>query len=125
MSFFNELKRRNVIRVGIAYVIVAWLVMQFADVVLNNINAPEWVFKTIMLVLGISFPVVLIIAWAFEMTPEGIKKEKDVERSESITPVTGQKLNYTIIGLLVLALGYFIWESERGRIRFHRKLQTR
>ena len=112
MSFFEELKRRNVIRVGIAYLIVAWLVMQFADVVLNNINAPEWVFKTIMLVLAISFPVVLIIAWAFEMTPEGIKKEKDVERSESITPVTGQKLNYTIIGLLVLALGYFIWESR-------------
>jgi TolB-like protein len=112
MSFFEELKRRNVIRVGIAYVIVAWLVLQFADVVLNNINAPEWVFKTIMLVLAISFPVVLIIAWAFEMTPEGIKKEKDVERSESITPVTGQKLNYTIIGLLVLALGYFIWQSR-------------
>lgn len=112
MSFFDELKRRNVIRVGVAYVIVAWLVMQFSDVVLNNINAPEWVFKTIMLVLGISFPVVLIIAWAFEMTPEGIKKEKDVDRSESITPVTGQKLNYTIIGLLVLALGYFIWESR-------------
>jgi len=112
MSFFDELKRRNVIRVGIAYVIVAWLVMQFADVVLNNINAPEWVFKTIMLVLAISFPVVLIIAWAFEMTPEGIKKEKDVKRTESITPVTGQKLNYTIIALLVLALGYFIWQSR-------------
>ena len=122
MSFFEELKRRNVIRVGIAYVIVGWLVMQFADVVLNNINAPEWVFKTIMLVLAISFPVVLIIAWAFEMTPEGIKKEKDVERSESITPVTGQKLNYTIIGLLVLALGYFIWQSEKGSEPFSQQI---
>jgi len=118
MSFFDELKRRNVIRVGIAYVIVAWLILQFADVVLNNIEAPHWVFQAIMLVLGIGLPLALFFAWAFEMTPEGIKKEKDIKRSESITNVTGQKLNYTIIGLLVLALGYFIWESrshpERG-----------
>jgi len=113
MSFFNELKRRNVIRVGIAYVIVAWLILQFADVVLNNIEAPHWVFQVIMLVLGIGLPLALFFAWAFEMTPEGIKKEKDIERSESITNVTGQKLNYTIIGLLVLALGYFIWQSEK------------
>ena len=112
MSFFNELKRRNVIRVGIAYVIVAWLILQFADVVLNNIEAPGWVFQVIMLVLGIGLPLALFFAWAFEMTPEGIKKEKDIERSESITRVTGQKLNYTIIGLLVLALGYFIWQSQ-------------
>ena len=90
MSFFDELKRRNVIRVGIAYVIVAWLILQFADVVLNNIEAPDWVFQAIMLVLGIGLPVVLLFAWAFEMTPEGIKKEKDVERTESITPVTGK-----------------------------------
>ena len=114
MSFFTELKRRNVIRVGIAYVIVAWLILQFADVVLNNIEAPHWVFQAIMLVLGIGLPLALFFAWAFEMTPEGIKKEKDIERSESITPVTGQKLNYTIIGLLVLALGYFIWQSQKG-----------
>jgi TolB-like protein/Tfp pilus assembly protein PilF len=112
MSFFNELKRRNVIRVGIAYVIVAWLILQFADVVLNNIEAPDWVFQVIMLVLGIGLPLALFFAWAFELTPEGIKKEKDIDRSESITPVTGQKLNYTIIGLLVLALGYFVWQSQ-------------
>jgi len=114
MSFFAELKRRNVIRVGIAYVIVAWLILQFADVVLNNIEAPHWVFQVIMLLLGIGLPLALFFAWAFELTPEGIKKEKDIERSESISHVTGQKLNYTIIGLLVLALGYFIWQSERG-----------
>ena len=91
MSFFAELKRRNVIRVGIAYVVVAWLIMQFSDVVLNNISAPGWVFQVIMLILAIGFPLVLIFAWAFEMTPEGIKKEKDVDRSQSITPHTGKK----------------------------------
>ena len=114
MSFFEELRRRNVIRVGIAYVIVAWLILQFSDVVLNNIEAPGWVFQVIMLVLGIGLPLALFFAWAFELTPEGIKKEKDIDRSESITQVTGQKLNLTIIGLLVVALGYFVWQSEKG-----------
>ena len=89
MSFFSELKRRNVFRVGIAYAVVAWLVMQFADVVLNNITAPGWVFQAIMLLLAIGFPVVLVFAWAFEMTPEGLKKEKDIDRSHSIAPRTG------------------------------------
>ncbi len=111
MSFFDELKRRNVIRVGIAYVIVAWLVMQFADVVLNNIQAPGWVFQVIMLVLAIGFPVVLIFAWAFEMTPEGIKKEKDVDRSQSITPKTGRKLDFVIIGILVIGVAYLLMDK--------------
>ncbi|GMR14760.1 MAG: hypothetical protein BMS9Abin30_0367 [Gammaproteobacteria bacterium] len=108
MSFFDELKRRNVIRVGIAYVIVAWLILQFADVVLNNISAPGWVFQVIMLVLGIGLPVVLIFAWAFEMTPEGLKKEKDVDRDQSIAKQTGRKLDFAIIGILVLGIGYLL-----------------
>lgn len=97
MSFFNELKRRNVIRVGIAYAVISWLIMQFSDVVLNNIEAPVWVFKVIMLILAIGFPIALIFAWAFEMTPDGLKKEKDVDRSQSITPVTGKKLQISMM----------------------------
>jgi len=123
-SFFTELKRRNVFRVGIAYLVVAWLVMQVADVVINNVGAPAWVFQIIMMVLGIGFPIVLIMAWAFEMTPEGIKKEKDVDRSQSITTKTGRKLDYTIIGVLVLVAGYFVWESrfsEQGSEPFSRQ----
>ena len=111
MSFFNELKRRNVFRVGIAYAVVAWLVMQFADVVLNNITAPGWVFQAIMLLLAIGFPIVLVFAWAFEMTPEGLKKEKDIDRSQSIAPRTGRKLDRTIILVLVLALAYFAFDK--------------
>jgi len=107
LPFFEELKRRNVFRVGIAYVVVAWLVIQVADVVINNIGAPDWVFRVMLLALGLSFPLVLIFAWAFEMTPEGLKREKEVDRSQSITPVTGRKLDFTIIGILVLALAYF------------------
>ncbi len=111
MSFFSELKRRNVFRVGFAYAVVAWLVMQFADVVLNNITAPGWVFQVIMLLLAIGFPIVLVFAWAFEMTPEGLKKEKDVDRSQSIAPQTGRKLDRTIIVFLVLALAYFAYDK--------------
>jgi len=116
MSIFEELKRRNVLRVGIAYLIVAWLVMQVADVVINNIEAPVWVFQIIMLVLGIGLPLVLIFAWAFEMTPEGLKKEKDVDRSQSITVHTRRKLDYTIVTVLVLALGYFIFDEYRDQV---------
>ena len=112
MSFIDELKRRNVIKVAIAYVVVAWLVMQFSDVILNNIEAPDWVFRVIMLVLGIGLLLSLFFAWAFEMTPEGIKREKDVDRSHSITQQTGRKLDFLIIGVMGIALAYFIWESR-------------
>ena len=115
MNLFAELKRRNVFRVGIAYAVVAWLVMQFADVVLNNITAPGWVFQAIMLLLAIGFPIVLVFAWAFEMTPEGLKKEKDVDRSQSIAPRTGRKLDRAIIVILVLALAYFAYDKFSGR----------
>ncbi|NNE04948.1 MAG: tetratricopeptide repeat protein [Xanthomonadales bacterium] len=111
MSLFNELKRRNVFKVGIAYAVVAWLIMQVADVMIDNIGAPDWVFRSIVLVLGLGFPLVLIFAWAFEMTPEGIKLEKDVDRSQSITPQTGQKLNYAIMAIMALALAYFAWDK--------------
>lgn len=108
MSIFAELRRRNVFRVGVAYLVVAWLVMQVSDVVINNIGAPDWVFQVILLMLGIGLPVILVFAWAYELTPEGLIREKDVDRSQSITQVTSQKLNHLIIFVLVLALGYFV-----------------
>ena len=116
MNFFAELKRRNVFRVGITYLIVAWLVMQVADVVINNIGAPGWVFQVILLVLCIGFPLALIFAWAFEMTPDGLKKEKDIDRSQSITPQTGKKLNNTILILMALAIAYLLFDKFSGRV---------
>lgn len=107
MSLFAELKRRNVIRVAIAYVITAWLVLQVADVVLGNIDAPGWVFQVILLLLGLGLPMAILFAWAFELTPEGIKREKDVDRSASVTAQTGRKLDRAIIVILVLAVAYF------------------
>ena len=111
MSLIEELKRRNVFRVGIAYVVVCWLVMQVLEIVLDSFGSPEWVMKTVLVVLAAGFPITLIIAWAFEMTPEGIKKEKDVDRSQSITHRTGRKLDFVIIGILLMALGYFAWDK--------------
>ncbi len=110
-SLFTELKRRNVIRVGFAYIIAAWLLLQVADVVINNIEAPAWVFQAILLIVVLGFALALIFAWAYELTPEGLKKEKDVDRSESITHVTGRKLDFAIIGVLVLALAYFAYDK--------------
>ncbi len=107
MSLFAELKRRNVFRVGVAYLVVAWLLIQVADVMIDNIGAPDWFFRGIMLVLGIGFPIVLVFAWAFELTPEGIKKEKDIDRSQSITNTTGRKLDRAIMVVMALALAYF------------------
>ena len=114
MSFFDELKRRNVFRVGIAYAVSAWVLLQIVDLVLENITAPEWVMQVFMLALAIGFPVAVIFAWAFEMTPEGIKKEKDVDRSQSITGKTGHKLDRSIIVVLLIALVYFAWDNFKG-----------
>ncbi len=114
MSIIEELRRRNVFRVGIAYVVITWLLLQVADVVLNNIDAPDWVFRAILLVLVMGFPIALLFAWAFEMTPEGLKKEKDVDRSQSITQTTAHKLDVVVIGLMVVALVYFAWDSFYG-----------
>lgn len=107
-QFFEELKRRNVFRVGIAYLAVAWLVLQAADIVLDNIAAPAWLMQVLMLLMVIGLPIALIFAWAFELTPEGIKKEAEVDRSQSITHKTGQKLNRTIIGILGLAVVFLL-----------------
>lgn len=107
MSLFQELKRRNVFRVSIAYAIVAWLILQILDVVFPILEIPDWVGKAVLLVVALGFPIVLVFAWAFELTPEGLKFERDVDRSQSITPTTGRKLDFMIIGVLVIALVLF------------------
>jgi TolB-like protein len=108
VSFFEELKRRNVVRVGIAYVVVAWLILQVTDIILNNVEAPPWAFWLILVILGIGLVFALVFSWIFEMTPEGLKLEREVDRSQSITPQTGQKLNRLITGVLALAVVYFL-----------------
>ena len=114
MSLFAELKRRNVVRVGIAYVVIGWFLAQLAEFAFENFGAPEWVLKTFVVVLLLGMPLALFFAWAFEITPEGVKREKDVDRSQSIAHSTGRKLDFVIIGALVLALGYFVWNDRQS-----------
>ena len=114
MSFFDELKRRNVFRVGIAYLVGAWLLIQISDIVIDNISAPPIVLQVIFLALGIGFFISLFFAWAFELTPEGVKREKDVDRSQSIAPQTGKKLNNTILVMMALAIAYLLFDKFSG-----------
>ena len=104
MSFFEELKRRNVFRVGVAYGIAGWVLLQVADLVLEAIEAPVWVLKALLLVVALGFVAALVISWAYEITADGIKKEADVDRSQSITPDTGRKLDRVIISFLAVAV---------------------
>ena len=111
MSFFEELKRRNVFRVGIAYTVAAWLLLQVTDIVFPRIGLPDSAVTLVIALLATGFIPALIFAWAFEMTPDGIKKEADVDRTKSITSVTGHKLDRAIIGVLVVALAYFVFDK--------------
>ena len=108
MSLFQELQRRNVFRVSFAYVISAWLLAQVADLVLDNIAAPDWVMQTILLVLVLGLAPVVFFSWAYEVTPEGVKRESEVDRSQSITHRTGQKLNRTITVVLFAAVAFLL-----------------
>lgn len=107
-KLFDELKRRNVIRVAIAYAVAAWVLLQIADLVLDNIGSPPWVMQAFMLAMALGFPLVLLFSWAFELTPEGLKREKDVDRSASVTHATARRLDHVTIGLLVVVLALFI-----------------
>jgi adenylate cyclase len=100
LSFFNELKRRNVVKVATAYAIVGWLLVEVTSTVLPIFDAPQWVVQTITFVIILGFPLALIFAWAFELTPEGLKKDKDLDRNRSITPV---ELQDSIKSIAVLA----------------------
>ena len=111
MSFFEELKRRNVFRVGIAYLIVGWLLLQVTDIVVPIMELPNWVAKLVLFLLVLGLPLVLFFAWAFELTPEGIKRETEIDRSRSITKTTGRKLDRAIIVVMAVALAWFAWDK--------------
>src|SRR6266446_8486984 len=109
-NFFGELKRRNVYKVAIAYAVVAWLLIQIATQVFPFFEIPNWVVRLVVLLLVIGFPVALILAWAFEITPEGIKRAEDVDLNQSITRRTGRKLDFLIIAILLLVIGVFAYQ---------------
>jgi TolB-like protein len=105
-SVWGELRRRNVVKVAIAYAVVGWLLIEISSTILPIFAAPQWAVQTVTFVIILGFPLALIFAWAFELTPEGLKKEKDIDRSKSLTHVAGRRLDFIIISVLVLAVIY-------------------
>lgn len=111
MSLLRELKRRNVFRIGIVYGITAWLIAQIAGLAADSFLAPEWVMKMIITILILGFPVAILMAWAYELTPEGLRRESNAEPGESTSPATAGKLNRTITIVLVLTVIYFGYDK--------------
>ena len=109
-NFYTELKRRNVFRVGLAYVVVSWIALQFVDVVQEPLDLPLWLPKVVIVLLAIGFPIALIISWAFELTPEGLVKTAHADKNNSITARTGRKINNLIISGLALAVVFLLVE---------------
>jgi TolB-like protein/Tfp pilus assembly protein PilF len=109
-NFFLELKRRNVYKVAVAYAVVAWLLIQAASIFLPAFDAPSWVMKIFIIVIIFGFPVALIFSWAFEITPEGIKLESEIEPNKSIKRRSGRKIVAVTIALGVVAAGLFVYQ---------------
>lgn len=115
MSFFEELKRRNVFRVGIAYSVTSWVLIQALDIFLPTFGAPEWVMKIVSIVILAGFPVALIIAWAFELTPEGIKTDYKARRMARPRPAGGRRIDRFIVLALALAIVFLLVDRFMGQ----------
>jgi TolB-like protein len=104
MSFWAELKRRNVVRVGAVYLAGAWLLAQIGDVVAQAFSAPAWPMRVLLVLLALGLPVVLVVAWLFELTPEGLKLTREVAVEASITQTTGRRLDRVLVGMIALLI---------------------
>ncbi len=119
-SFISELKRRNVIRVTIAYLVMAWLLIQVMEIATDAFEAPAWILKIVMTLLALGLIPTILFSWAYELTPDGLKRESDVKPEDSVTAHTATKLNVAVIALLVIAIGLFLadrtWLNDNSRI---------
>src|SRR5437763_3369010 len=114
-GFFAELKRRNVYKVAVAYTVISWLVLQAASLLFVTFEAPPWAMKVFVVAVALGFPIALVLAWAFEITPEGIKRAEDIEPSDSITHKTGRKLTVLIVVLAMAASALLTYQlTKRG-----------
>ncbi|HET7064774.1 MAG TPA: tetratricopeptide repeat protein [Rudaea sp.] len=108
-GLFAELKRRNVFKAGVAYLALGWIVTQVSSTVAPLLHLPDWIGSVVLWIGVLAFPFVIMFSWIYEITPEGLKRESEVDRSASITHVTSRRLDYIIIGLLVLAIGFSVF----------------
>src|SRR5215467_12330024 len=114
-NFFAELKRRNVYKVAVAYAVVSWLAIQAASIFLPAFNAPQWAMQIVILILVVGFPIALVFSWAFEITPEGIVRESEIDPAKSITRKTGRKIVAITVVLAAIAAGLFVFQLIRAR----------
>lgn len=122
-TLFAELKRRNVYKVAVAYVVVAWLLIQAASILFPTFDAPPWAMKVLVALLVLCFPVALVLSWAFEITPEGIKLESEIAAKKSITRKTGRKIVGLTIAVAIVAAGLLVFQMA-GRDRWaHRSAE--
>jgi TolB-like protein len=113
-NFLAELRRRNVYKVAVAYAVVAWLLIQIATQTFPVFEIPNWCVRLVIVIVLIGFPVAMILAWAYELTPEGIRRTEDVAPEQSIKRSTGRKLNSLIIGVLLCAVAFLVYQRFRG-----------
>ncbi len=113
-KLFQELKRRNVVRVGVAYLALVWVVLQVTELAVPALNLPESLNSIVFYLGAIGFPFALFFAWAFELTPEGLMKTEEVDKSSSVTHSTGRKLDFIIIGLLAVAVSWLVIDRFAG-----------
>jgi adenylate cyclase len=111
MSLFAELKRRNVVRMGIAYAAVAWLLIEVSDTVLPRLGLPDWTVTFVIVLLMLGFPLALFFSWAYQVTPDGIKLESEIDGAQSVNHLAGRKLDHAIVFVLVIALAYFAFDK--------------
>lgn len=111
MSLVSELRRRNVLRMAVLYAVAAWLIMQVAEVVMTLASLPDWTGRAALTLLAIGFPIALIFSWFYELTPEGISLEKDVDPADSVTHMTGRRIDFVVISLLSAAIILFAWHT--------------
>src|SRR5438128_5568273 len=114
-NFFGELKRRNVYKVAVAYAVVSWLLIQIATQVFPFFEIPNWAVRLVVLLLILGFPVALILSWAFEITPEGIKRESEIAPNESITRRTGRKIVGLTVIVAALATAMMVFTIVRSK----------
>lgn len=103
MRVFGELRRRNVFKASVAYIILSWLLVKLVDVLSPAINPGDRVLQILGLIFVLSFPIVVLFAWAYEITPEGLRPTSQVDKNKSITAETGRKLNFILLSLLAIA----------------------
>src|SRR6266705_417232 len=107
-GFFAELKRRHVYRAGVIYAMVSWLLIQIATQVFPFFGIPHWVIRLIILILVLGFPIVIALAWAFEITPEGIVKMDEMPPEKSTRWRASRRLDFVIIGILAVAIAFLL-----------------